>query len=739
MRSQAAIAFLLKWAPDSQWLLSAIEPERVKPMITQSFDISTADNALAFVEQWNGKRNLYFTVNVPRLPQNKKAKKEHIGWMQAVHVDVDPADPAQGADAQEHNKKEGERILTALRAYEPKPSIIIFSGGGYQGFWLLREPAEIEEPSEKDKAPWAKFEAHNRTPEKKLGGDHCFNIDRIMRLPGTVNLPDAKKRAKGRVEAVAEVVDADWDALYELTDFPVIQEEKKIKTPKRAKNDDWVERVLQSGPDHEGDRSFGGDRSKAVWAILCALVRRGWTDEEILEAITDKKNKLSEHVYDQNNPIKYAERQVARARETVGEDFLRDEKDKIIVNQENIRKALLLLEVKLTHNEFSRKDIIEGPRGMPKRTLEDNDLVQLRLMIEEECYFRVSKEYFGDVILNECKANKFHPVREYLDNLKYDGKKRIDTWLIDYAGVEDSPYIRAISAIVLIAAVRRIRQPGVKFDEMLVFESAQGLDKSSAIKALAVRDEWYSDSLSLDASEKEIIETLDGKWLVEGPELKGLRGKGMEHMKAFLSRQVDRARLSYGRLVTEAPRQSIIISTTNSNNYLSDNTGNRRIWPVAIKKFDVKRLRADVDLLWAEANAREAAGESIRLDPDLYPNAADEQEERFVEDPWTTTFEKAFADTPTGKIASANVWMLTHLPIGQRTQYHNVRLGDVMRALGWKRTTLSFNGKVGRCYAKGNAQERMQEIDVVKDETGRISLEYKMSIGPEGTDRDIPF
>jgi predicted P-loop ATPase len=141
-----------------------------------------------------------------------------------------------------------------------------------------------------------------------------------------------------------------------------------------------------------------------------------------------------------------------------------------------------------------------------------------------------------------------------------------------------------VGRLWLVAAVRRIREPGCKFDEMLVLESpTQGLDKSSALAALAVKDDWFTDQLPLNADDKKVIETLAGRWIVEAAEL-----------KAFLSQRIDRARMSYGRLVTEVPRQCVIVGTTNDDAYLRDSTGNRRFWPVKIDRFDLAALRRDV-------------------------------------------------------------------------------------------------------------------------------------------------
>ena len=167
---------------------------------------------------------------------------------------------------------------------------------------------------------------------------------------------------------------------------------------------------------------------------------------------------------------------------------------------------------------------------------------------------------------------------------------------------------------------------------------------------------------------------------MEASELKGMRKGDVEHLKAFLSRQEDRARMAWGRIAKEVPRQSVLIGTTNSESYLRDGTGNRRFWPVRVSTFDIAALRRDRDQLWAEAAQREAAGESIRLDPKLYPVAAEQQEQRRIEDPFVGTLNAALKDME-GKIKAQDVWRIVDVPAGQRTQEHNSRLGEAMRGL----------------------------------------------------------
>ena len=243
---------------------------------------------------------------------------------------------------------------------------------------------------------------------------------------------------------------------------------------------------------------------------------------------------------------------------------------------------------------------------------------------------------------------------------------RIGNFLARYAGAVDTPYVRAVGQLSLIAAVRRARNPGAKFDEMLVLESGQGKNKSTAFEILATRPEWFTNSVPLTADSREMLEHVEGKIFAEVAELQGMRKGDIEHIKAMLSRTTDRGRMAYDRYQTERKRQFVFIGTSNGRSYLRDDTGNRRFWPVAVKEFDLAALRRDVDLIWGEAATLESSvddetGEplSIRLDPSLYQAAEKEQAKRLEihEDPLTDALQSYLGERE-GKIANEDVWQI---------------------------------------------------------------------------------
>lgn len=388
-------------------------------------------------------------------------------------------------------------------------------------------------------------------------------------------------------------------------------------------------------------------------------------------------------------------------------DFVRN-KDGVVLkdHQENIRRALVMMNCELSYDEFSERAMIDR-----KIMLDDAKFDELWLRMDEDYNFRPSYVFYEKVIKHICRENGFHPVKEYLDVLHWDGVNRIDTWLIDYAGAEDTPYVRAVSAIVFIAAVRRVRKPGCKYDELLILEGEQGLNKSSALRALCPKAEWFSDDLPLNVGSQRVIEGTLGKWVIEAADLAGKRKAEIEQLKSMLSRQIDGpARMAYAHQPVERPRQFVLVGTTNSAAYLTDPTGSRRFWPVAISRFDVPKLLMIRDQLWAEAATREAANESIRLSEDLWPDAAKEQERRREIDPWEASVREALAAIIPNtdnkrRIATNTLWEALGIENSRRDRLGATRIAEIMQRLGFKRTTVRLESGVTVGYITDNPEK----------------------------------
>lgn len=229
--------------------------------------------------------------------------------------------------------------------------------------------------------------------------------------------------------------------------------------------------------------------------------------------------------------------------------------------------------------------------------------------------------------------NGFHPVRDYLERVKWDGLSRIGRWLSTYLGAKDIDYARAIGQRWLISAVARIFKPGAKVDSVLVLEGDQGLGKSTALAVLG--GPWFTDRIS-DLVSKDAAQEMAGVWIIEFGELGSLRRADVNDAKAFLSRTEDRFRPPWGKHVIKVPRQCVFASSVNpEGGYLKDATGARRFWAISCGAIDRDKLKADRDQLWAEAVQLYRDGHPWWLETsELEALAKAEAAERQEEDPW---------------------------------------------------------------------------------------------------------
>lgn len=384
-------------------------------------------------------------------------------------------------------------------------------------------------------------------------------------------------------------------------------------------------------------------------------------------------------------------------------------------NLHNFDVALNRLGIGLYYDLFSRKKFVTGSDGSIE-VLQDYHVNELIGQCFYQYQFLPSKELFHDHVSRLAWRNPQHPVLSYLDGLPpWDGVPRVEEWLIKHAEVEDTPFVRAISRLVLVAAVRRVRQPGCKFDEMLILEGDQGTLKSSALAALCPNREWFMDDFKIGLDTKTQMERTNGKWIVEAGELKGLTNGDLNDLKANLSRCVDEARMAYGHEVSVVRRQFIVIGTVNEEQYLRDPTGDRRFWPVKIGRFDVDAIIENRDQLWAEASYLDACNPDptfIRLDPSLYGAAAAEQEKRRVVDPVQTVLEDALHGV-VGAIRSQDLWKLVkssseRLP----TMVEQRQISAGMRILGFSPSRTAIGGIRGTYYIRGTGVERSRLIRI---------------------------
>jgi hypothetical protein len=310
--------------------------------------------------------------------------------------------------------------------------------------------------------------------------------------------------------------------------------------------------------------------------------------------------------------------------------------------------------------------------------LSDPMVQRMRVLIRDCHGFDPGKLHMRDALEQECLSHSYHPIKDYFNSLQWDGTPRIDTWLIRYMGANDDSFNREVGRLCLLAGVRRILQPGCKFDQIITFDAKEGTGKSTAIEIMAGREN-FSDQSILDANETRQQELLQGVWLYEIADLQGHSRAEVEKVKAFASRTTDRARPAYGHFRVDKPRTCVLFATTNPNLYLTSPTGNRRFWPITTGRIDLDALRRDRDQLWAEALLRER-GASLSLHSRLWSDAAERQESRRERDPW----EDRLAHLTGAQISSYDVIEIhLQIPTHQQSQWLYKRVAHVMRKNGW--------------------------------------------------------
>lgn len=242
--------------------------------------------------------------------------------------------------------------------------------------------------------------------------------------------------------------------------------------------------------------------------------------------------------------------------------------------------------------------------GRYPQTFDDKTSTKILAAFQSSLFPTLRQDTLERVLPVVADQHPFHPIRQHLQEIKWDGISRLDYWLHRYLGAADTPYTRKIGAMFLMMMIERVFNPGCKADYMLVLEGEQGAQKSKACRILA-RPAYFSDGLpNIAKNAKDAQVHIAGKWLIEVAELFAFRHSHPTESKNFLTQCDQVYRRPYGRHEVTEPRQCVFIATTNEYYYLRDTTGNRRYWPVDTGKIELKRLEADRDQLLAEAFVR---------------------------------------------------------------------------------------------------------------------------------------
>jgi predicted P-loop ATPase len=336
-----------------------------------------------------------------------------------------------------------------------------------------------------------------------------------------------------------------------------------------------------------------------------------------------------------------------------------------------------------------------------------------------------------------ARKNAFHPIRDYLDRLQWDGKKRVESLFVEYLGAEDNAYHRETARLTMLAAVTRAFEPGHKFDYVPVIEGGQGVRKSTFIEALAVQPDWFGELSSDFGDIARMVESMQGRWIMELAEMSGMNRSDVNDIKKFVTQTEDRVRLAYERSAANYPRQSIIMGSTNDDAYLRDDTGGRRFWPIRCQvseiggSIPIEKLQRNLEQMWAEAVAiyREMRKSQPHGTLPLY--LADEAVRRHAErlqatrrignvwddwaaqiDEWADTpvpqgdgFDQSEAKEPRHRLCALEIWTECLGFTGKPTQQDSQYIGNAMKLLAGKwdrseRITYPTDSKAAKKYGR---------------------------------------
>jgi predicted P-loop ATPase len=462
-----------------------------------------------------------------------------------------------------------------------------------------------------------------------------------------------------------------------------------------------------------GDFAYSHHSTDPISGKLCNafdLVRIhkfGELDETVKEGtpinrLPSYKAMVEEALKDKEVKITLGKEQLSLTKEDFKEEDMewlteltRDQKGNIVSSAPNV---ILILENdpslknKIAMNDFVHRVIIKD--DVPWRSVDrgeywtDADDASLRNYLYS-IYGIKGAGIIADAWSEVAVKNAFHPIKEYLDSLVWDGKKRIEAIMIEYLGADDNPCVRAFTKIILVAAVTRIYRPGTKFDYCVVLVGPQGVGKSYVIKRLGKK--WHSDSL-LTVKGKEAYEQLQGAWIVEMAELTATKKVDVEAVKHFISKAEDTFRVAYGRHNETFKRQCVFFGTTNDYDFLNDPTGNRRFLPITVDGRGTKNLWKDltedeVDQIWAEAKFLYEKGEALTLNKDMEKMAHELQAAHTQENPIAESIRN-YLETPVPlnwyelDIGTRRAYL--HMGQADNKPQHTTKLNKVCAQMVWE-------------------------------------------------------
>ncbi|STH96592.1 replication protein [Citrobacter braakii] len=389
--------------------------------------------------------------------------------------------------------------------------------------------------------------------------------------------------------------------------------------------------------------------------------------------------------------------------------FERDKWGRIEATISNAAKAVVrpdFVDIDIRFDQF-RDEIMFTPAGSGQwQAFTDADYARLRITMEKRGFKPVGRELIRDVVLLAADEQPFDSATTWLNGLEWDGVPRIESFYHTHFGTADTPYTRAVSMYMWTALAGRVLEPGVKADMVPILIGPQGCGKSSGVEALSPDPSFFTE-ISFAEKDDDLARKMRGRLVAEIGELRGLNTKELESIKAFVTRTHENWIPKYREFATRFPRRLVFVGTTNEDEFLADKTGNRRWLPVEVSKVDVKAIKTDLLLLWAEAREtfKRLGGIQFR---DAERLGASVHEQYTIKDAWLETVEK-WLDTPdlmTNNIPRNCEFLrasdvlrdaigLNPSHIGKREE---MRISNVLQNCGYKRVQRRVDGKMTRIF-----------------------------------------
>ncbi len=385
-----------------------------------------------------------------------------------------------------------------------------------------------------------------------------------------------------------------------------------------------------------------------------------------------------------------------------------------LLNDPNLKEAFVLDEF---HNQVvCQKDITGGKENFKVHPVGDDDIMELCIYFERMGLLKDDRK-IGQLMNYVAGINRINPAIDYFETLVWDKVERLGYWLKEaFDAPEPKNYLADIGTKWLVAAVKRVYEPGCKFDHMLMLEGSQGAGKSSALKLLAAFGEkvedpyknepkksYYTDALTFDAiGDKDCMMMTSGSIIVVLEELVGKGKKSDDDIKRWITLGADKGRLPYAKFVTDSPRQFVLAGTTNNYDYLRDPTGNRRYWALTVRNVDKKYINDHREQMWAEAVYHYKNGMYLALEGETLKLAEFEQKKRLEEDVWESAVVEALPAICFKPFGTSDLMKEMNLPLRDQDARSMGRVKNILKKLGYENKPTREGETVKRMWIKEN-------------------------------------